>query len=81
MTREEIALIINKQRAFFNSGATLPVSIRIDALKKLRNALKEYESDLTAALTADLGKSAYEGFKASDPRNAGAWRKKPLHRR
>ncbi len=62
MTREEIASIVKKQREFFESGKTLPVSFRIEALKKLRDALKENEEMLTAALKADLGKSAFEGF-------------------
>ena len=62
MTREEITSIVQKQRAYFNSGATLPVNMRIDALKKLRTALKQNEAALADALTADLGKSAFEGF-------------------
>ncbi|MGM9641155.1 MAG: aldehyde dehydrogenase [Faecousia sp.] len=58
----EIEEILEKQRAFFNSGATLPVSFRVEMLKRLRAALDEYEPEITQALKQDLGKSDYEGF-------------------
>ena len=54
--------ILEKQREFFHSGATLDVNFRIAQLKKLRNAVKKYENKICDALTKDLGKSAYEGF-------------------
>ena len=62
MTGEEIQALLDAQRAFFNSGATLSVDFRIKSLRKLYDAVKAHESDVHAALTADLGKSAYEGF-------------------
>lgn len=54
--------IVESQRTFFRTGATLPVSFRVEMLKKLRDAVDRYETRLSEALTADLGKSAYEGF-------------------
>lgn len=54
--------IVQAQRQYFQTGATLPVAFRLEQLKKLRSALKRYEVELEAALTADLGKSDYEGF-------------------
>ncbi len=54
--------ILEKQRAYFQTGATLPVSFRVQMLKKLYAAVKSHEKEITDALTADLGKSAYEGF-------------------
>lgn len=54
--------IIDKQRKFFQSGVTLPVSFRIEMLKKLRNTIYKYETEISQALKADLGKSDYEGF-------------------
>ncbi len=54
--------ILEKQRAFFQSGATLPVSFRIAMLKKLLAAVNQYEKEIAQALTADLGKSDFEGF-------------------
>ena len=54
--------ILQKQREYFASGKTLPISFRINALKKLYRAVKERESEINAALLADLGKSDFEGF-------------------
>ena len=54
--------ILQQQRSFFHSGATLPVSNRIGMLKKLLGAVNQYEPEIARALTADLGKSDFEGF-------------------
>ena len=54
--------ILESQRKFFNSGATLPIKFRIENLKKLYNAVKKYEKEICIALTSDLGKSDFEGF-------------------
>ena len=54
--------ILESQRKFFHSGATLSVKFRIKSLKKLYNAVKKYEKEISAALTKDLGKSEFEGF-------------------
>ena len=54
--------ILNKQRAYFQSGATLPVKFRIAMLKKLLAAVNRYEKEIAAALNEDLGKSDFEGF-------------------
>lgn len=53
---------VEKQRRFFQTGATLPVSFRLRMLRKLRDALDQYEPAIAEALTADLGKSGYESF-------------------
>ncbi len=57
-----ISQILDKQRNYFQSGATLPVSFRIEMLKKLRTTILKYEAEISQALKADLGKSDYEGF-------------------
>lgn len=62
MTREEITVIVNDQRRYFASGATLPVARRVDALKKLRTALTQHEARIADALRRDLGKSAQESY-------------------
>jgi hypothetical protein len=59
MTIEEI---LEKQRSYFHSGVTLPVKFRVEKLKRLRQAVQKYEKEIADALTADLGKSDYEGF-------------------
>ncbi len=58
----DIETLLEKQRVFFASGATLSVEYRVEALKKLREAVKRHEKDIEEALKADLGKSDYEGF-------------------
>lgn len=62
MTAEEIKSLLEKQRAYYRSGATIPVKFRIGQLKKLYAAVKKYQTEINDALTADLGKSHYEGF-------------------
>ena len=57
-----IEKILEQQRAYFHSGATLPVSFRIENLKKLYAAVQKYEREIGEALTEDLGKSGFEGF-------------------
>lgn len=54
--------LLEKQRAFYRTGATIPVKFRIEQLKKLYNSVKKYENEINNALTLDLGKSSYEGF-------------------
>ena len=62
MNTQQIDDILNAQRKYFAGGATLSVKFRIQMLKKLYGAIKSHESEIEAALTEDLGKSAFEGF-------------------
>ena len=62
MTSEKIDQILAAQRAYFQTGATLPVRFRIQMLERLRDAVKQYEAEIAAALAADLGKSGFESF-------------------
>ena len=62
MTSEQIKSLLEKQRAYYKSGATVPIKFRIEQLKKLYAAVKKYETQINDALKADLGKSRYEGF-------------------
>lgn len=62
MKEEAIRALIQEQKRFFRTGATLPVAYRIEALKKLREGIRRREKDISEALRADLGKSAMEGF-------------------
>jgi aldehyde dehydrogenase (NAD+) len=59
---KNIDQILESQRAFFQSGSTLPVEFRIEQLKKLYDTIKTNEKEICKALTADLGKSDFEGF-------------------
>ncbi len=62
MTSSEIRKLLKSQRRFFATGATLSSHYRINALKKLKKAIKTYEPDIMAALKSDLGKSAQESY-------------------
>lgn len=62
MQAEKIDALLESQRNYFRSGATLPVDCRIEMLKKLYAAIKKYEPEIAQALRADLGKSDYESF-------------------
>lgn len=54
--------LINKQRAFFQTGQTFSVEYRIAALKSLKKAILKNEQALISALEKDLGKSATESY-------------------
>lgn len=62
MTNQEIQALLEKQRAYYRTGATIPVSFRMAQLKKLYSAVKRHEKQIGDALKSDLGKSHYEGF-------------------
>lgn len=62
MERAEIAALLQRQRQFFQSGATLPVPFRIAMLKKLREAIRLREAEICMALQEDLGKSRTESY-------------------
>lgn len=57
-----IASINHKQKQFFHSGATLPLSWRKQQLKRLDKAIHQYESQLAEALWIDLHKSYEEAY-------------------
>lgn len=54
--------IVEAQRKFFQTGATLPAPFRVGMLRRLRDAVDRYEGEIGKALAADLGKSGYESF-------------------
>ncbi|MDE7464699.1 MAG: aldehyde dehydrogenase, partial [Clostridiales bacterium] len=62
MTGEEIQKIIDGQREYFASGATLDVRARKAKLKALRASIRAHEKDIADALHADLGKGADESY-------------------
>ncbi|MBP5397808.1 MAG: aldehyde dehydrogenase family protein [Bacteroidales bacterium] len=59
---EEIKAIVEAQRTFFRSGATLPVDWRIRQLKTLKAAVLSHEKELVDALKQDLGRSYVEAY-------------------
>ena len=62
MTELEIKNIVDTQRKYFMTGATLNVEFRLRALAKLKDCIIKYEKEINDALKKDLGKSAFEGY-------------------
>ncbi len=62
MEQADIHKILEKQRAYFRSGATLAPIFRIEQLRKLEKLVKANEHRIHAALQTDLGKSPFEGY-------------------
>ena len=62
MTQNEIETILTRQREYYAAGHTLSYAARRGALRKLQDALRRHEADLSEALRQDLGKSATESY-------------------
>lgn len=62
MTASEIGQLLNGQREYFYSGATLPVERRRKHLRTLYEWIGKNEDSIADALRNDLGKSGYESF-------------------
>jgi aldehyde dehydrogenase (NAD+) len=58
----DFAAPVNRQRAFFQTGATRPLEFRRAQLEKLQQAIQRYEGVLCEALYADLRKSAHAAY-------------------
>ena len=54
--------LVGAQRAYFQSGATRPLSARRQALLALRRAVALHQDDIARALFLDLGKSKSEAY-------------------
>ena len=58
----DIQALAAAQRDYFNTGVTLPLSFRRQALSRLKQAIQTHEEQITAALKADLNKSSAESY-------------------
>ncbi len=54
--------IVKKEREYFKTGATLSYKFRLNALRKLKEAIIRNEKEIMNALFLDLGKSATESY-------------------
>src|ERR1700730_13576207 len=54
--------LIEKQKAFFRTGKTKELSFRLDALRKLQQAVRSHEKELMGALFKDLNKSEFDAY-------------------
>ena len=53
---------LERQRAYFASGATRPLKARLDSLRRLKETILQKETEILAALAQDLGKSSAEAY-------------------
>ncbi len=53
---------VEAQRNFFSTSKTFDIKYRLEALDKLKNAIKKHEIELLEAIKMDLGKSASESY-------------------
>ena len=61
-TESDIRQIVERQRAFFRTGATLGVKWRKEQLKKLKAAVIAHAEQFEQALYEDLGRTAVEAY-------------------
>ena len=62
MTEKEIHDIVDRQRKYFQTGATLSADMRIAGLRRLYTAVSQKEKEIQDALKKDLGKSGFESY-------------------
>lgn len=58
----DILTLFERQKQFFQSGATRSYRFRAEQLKLLKRAITKYESKINDALYADLGKAVQESY-------------------
>lgn len=82
MTEQEIQNILQKQREFYATGKTIPVSFRKEQLHKLHTSMVRHEEDLEQALKKDLGKSRMESYMCEVGLSLSelTWMEKHIHR-
>jgi aldehyde dehydrogenase (NAD+) len=60
--QSEYALLLDRQKSFFNSNKTKDLTFRTEQLKRLKRILIEHESELADAIYKDFGKSAFDFY-------------------
>ena len=59
---QEIHQIVEKQRSWFLTGATLNLNSRIEELNRLKTCILQQKANIHEALSKDLGKSSFESY-------------------
>ncbi len=62
MNDKDYDQLVQKQKKYFNTGATLDINFRINALKKLKTSIIKYQIKAEIALEKDLSKSEFETY-------------------
>lgn len=60
----DIKTTVEKQREYYKSCVTRGYAFRLEALKKLQQAIRDYETKISDALLSDLGKQPFESYMA-----------------
>lgn len=60
--RDRVSRQVQQQRQFFGTGQTKEIEFRLDQLKRLRQAVKDRQDEVIAAVNADLGKPELEAY-------------------
>ncbi len=55
--KNSIHEVVESQRRYFRSGATLPLSFRKEMLLRLKKSVLAHQRDMEEALALDLGRS------------------------
>jgi aldehyde dehydrogenase (NAD+) len=61
---ENYSSLVAKQQSYFRSEITKDLAFRLEALQKLRTAIKNNEHNLMDALKADLNKSEFDAYSS-----------------
>ncbi|MDQ1145859.1 aldehyde dehydrogenase (NAD+) [Bacillus sp. SORGH_AS 510] len=61
---ENYSTLVAKQQSYFRSEITKDLAFRLEALQKLRTAIKNNEQNLMDALKADLNKSEFDAYSS-----------------
>lgn len=56
------AEILRSQQNYFASGATYPIEFRLEQLRRLKQAIQDYEREIVEAVRQDLGRPEFEGY-------------------
>ena len=75
MTEQEIKDLVTRQRSYFQSGATLPVSARLAALRRLYDAISSHEREIHEALRKTWEKA---DLRAICVRQAWYWKRSAI---
>ena len=60
--RDRVTQLVQQQRAFFATGKTREVEFRLTQLHKLKQAIKDCQDEVMAAVHADLNKPGVEAY-------------------
>ena len=60
--KQRVHEAVEKQRAYFRTGATLPLAFRKEMLIRLKQSVIKHQSDMERALKEDLGRSDFEAY-------------------